>query len=185
MFILFLCITIVFAIIMLYTICWYMRKKDISALTSEICGEIVKVTKQDYKDPDSGEDKTVYTLKIAYSVNGRQYKTEMRTYGEEISFQEGQSVTVLYDENKPHRSMIKGDKQPQMLWRNYLVAAIMLFVISAAIFIITIPSTLGFSKEHRRMFRTVMHAVFFLIGLAGIIVYPRTREYKTRREEGG
>ena len=74
MFILYLCITIVSALFMLYMIHWYIQKKDISSLTSEADGEIVKVTKQDYKEPDSEEKKTFYTLKVAYSVSGRQYK---------------------------------------------------------------------------------------------------------------
>ena len=50
------------ALFMLYMIHWYIQKKDISSLTSEADGEIIKVVKQDFKDPDSGEDKTLEQL---------------------------------------------------------------------------------------------------------------------------
>lgn len=70
------------------------------------------------------------------------------------------------------------------MWKNYLVFAISLFVILAVVFVITIPSTLGFTKEQRTLHKTILHIVLILISLAGIIVYPRTKEYKTRRKKG-
>ncbi|WP_242940001.1 DUF3592 domain-containing protein [Ruminococcus flavefaciens] len=161
-----------------------MKKKDISSLTSEADGEIVKVTKQDYKEPDSGDKKTVYTLKVAYSVGGRQYKASMCTSEEGESFQEGLSVTVLYDKNKPRNSYVKGDKEPQLVWRNYMIGSIILFVVWVVVFIMTMPSTLGFTRIQKERFDFVMHIVFFLFSIAGLIVYPRTKEYKKKRENG-
>ena len=80
MFILYLCITIVLALFMAYMILWYKQKKDLSSLTSETDGEIVKVVKRDYKDPDSGDNKTACTLKVAYSVNGISARKELVTF---------------------------------------------------------------------------------------------------------
>ena len=184
MFILYLCITIVSALFMLYMIHWYIQKKDISSLTSEADGEIVKVTKQDYKEPDSEEKKTVYTLKVAYSVSGRQYKTSMRTIEEGGSYQEGQSVTVMYDKNKPRHSYVKGDKEPQLVWRNYMIVSVILFALCVIVLIMTMPLTLGFSRTQKERFNFVMHIFFFLFAIIGLIVYPRTKEYKKKRENG-
>ena len=184
MFILFLCITMASALFMVYMIYWYIQQKDISSLTSETDGEVLNVVKQDYKDPDSGEEKTAYTLKVAYYVGGRQYKTSMRTSEEGESFQKGQSVTVMYDENKPRHSYVKGDKQPQFNWRNYMVGSVVLFVVFVIILILTMPMTLGFSSVQKERFDIVTHIVFFLCCLAGLIIYPRTKEYKRRRENG-
>ncbi|WP_295072385.1 DUF3592 domain-containing protein [Ruminococcus sp.] len=184
MFILYLCITVVMVLFMVYMIRWYMREKDISSLTSEADGEIVKVTKQNYKEPDSGEKKIVYTLKVAYFVDDRQYKTSMCTYEDGVSFQEGQSVTVLYDENRPRHSYVKGDKQPQLRWRNYMIGSIILFVVWVIVFIMTMPLTLGFTRTQKERFNFVMHIFFFLFSIAGLIIYPRTKEYKKKRENG-
>ena len=184
MFILYLCITIVVVLFMVYMVRWYMKKKDISSLTSEADGEIVKVTKQDYKDPDSGDKKTFYTLKVAYSVGGRQYKTSMCASEEVESFQEGQSATVLYDKNKPRHSYVKGDKEPQLFWRNYMIVSVILFALCVIVLVMTMPLTLGFSGAQKERFDFVMHIVFFLFSIAGLIIYPRTKEYKKKRENG-
>ena len=184
MFILYLCITIFSALFMVYMIHWYIQKKDISSLTSEVDGEIVKVVKRDYKDPDSGDNKTACTLKVAYSVNGRQYKTSMQTNEECGSYQEGQSVTVMYDKNDPRHSYIKDDKQPQLVWRNYMISSVILFTAFLIVFILTMPLTLDFSSAQKERFNFVVHIFFFLFAIAGLIVYPRTKEYKKKRENG-
>ena len=184
MFTVVLCLTVITAMIMLYAIRWYILKKDISTLTSEAEGNIVRIINQPYKDPDSGDDKIMYTVKVDFSTDGRRYKTVMKTNDDEFSFQEGQSVTVLYDEKNPRHSIIKGDKDHKIILREYVIAAIIIFVIAATIFVITIPSTLGFSRDQKKIFDTVMNGIFFLTGLAGLIIYPRTKTYKSQRKKG-
>lgn len=179
-----LCIMAAVALLMLYTIRQYMAKKDISSLTSEADGEIVRVTKLDYKDTDSGEKKTMYTLKVIYSVGGKQYKTGMRTREDGVSFQEGQSVTVLYDEADPRHAIVKGDRNPQDLWREHFIAAVILLVLPVVVIVIILPSILGFSEKQRDIFNMVLKAAFFLALLVGMIVYSRSKTYKAQREKG-
>ena len=108
----------------------------------------------------------------------------MRTIEEGGSFQEGQSVTVLYDESKPRHSYVKGDKEPQLAWRNYMIVSVILFALCAIVLIMTMPLTLGFSRMQKERFNFVMHIFFFLFAIAGLIIYPRTKEYKNKRKNG-
>ena len=85
----------------------------------------------------------------------------MKTVEEEFSYQEGQSVTILYDEKSPRHPSVKGDKEPKMVWQNYLVFAIVSFVIVAIVFVVTMPSTLDFTKDQRNLHGMMLHMVLF------------------------
>lgn len=157
--------------------------KDTSALTSETEGIIDKVIRQ--KATDEHDAKIIVCeLRISFEVNGKKYKTSMRLTDDENSYQEGQSVTVLYDEAKPRHAMVKGDENPQRLWQMYPIAAFILFVLAVTILVITLPDTLHFTKDGSELFKACRNAVFCLICLAFIIFYRRSKEFKKAREEG-
>lgn len=48
-----------------------------------------------------------------------------------------------------------------MVWQNYLVFAIVSFVIVAIVFVVTMPSTLDFTKDQRNLHGMMLHMVLF------------------------
>lgn len=181
MLILYICLTAAAAALLLYSWSWYKKMKDTSALTSEAEGTVIKILTQKTAN-EAGEKTNLHDIRVSYEVDGRKYKASRKVVGEESGFQEGQSVTVLYDADKPRHSMVKGDEHPERTWQIYPIAALLLFIAMLTILIITLPYTLGFTSEGKKLFDACFKAFFCLMCLTFILFYRHTKEYKKERE---
>ena len=179
----FLALAVLTVIILICTILWYRKMKASSIVNSETDGLITKIVSRNYKDSDDGLKKTSHTLYVTYHVNGRELRTQMALRDKEQTYQEGQSVTVLYDESFPRHAYVKGDPEPPPFLMNYLALAILFAFLSVSLLIFPAPYLLGFTKSQKDVYDIVLKSVFFLLALSAFILYPRTSDYKKEIEK--
>jgi len=142
-------VTFLIGLSALMTFMWYRRRLRLFELTAETEGIITKITKGSFAI--SPEPKgPVYSIRVEYTVDGRDYKTSMQCENGDKEFTEGQAVTVLYDPEKPSRAIPKDFNREHALyyWRMLVILALILFAAAILVTGLTLPQTLGLSKEN-------------------------------------
>ena len=167
---------------MILTVRWFMLIKASGAFTGEAEGTVLKVISRKYKDQETGENKTSYTLTVQYEVNGKEYKRQMPALSGELIPQEGQSIMVEYYERSPKFAVVKGFEHPENAMSEYLIAALILWVMIVVIFIIRIPAMLSFTAEGKELYTNVCKGIICIASICIAIAYPHTKEYKRLKE---
>ena len=167
---------------MILTVRWFMQIKASGAFTGEAEGTVLKVISRKYKDQETGEKKTSYTLTVQYEVDGKEYKRQMPALVGELIPQEGQSIMVEYYERSPKFAVVKGFEHPENAMNLYLAAAILLWVLIVTVYVIQIPNILGFTADSKELYKNVFKGIICIASICMAIIYPHTKEYKRLKE---
>lgn len=182
LFIIYAAVTLAIGIAALCTIFWFHKKLHLLELTEETSGVITKITQSSLgTTPDS----TVMArqIKVKYTINGKDYRTSMQYQGDRI-FEIGQEATVLYDPDKPSRAVPK-DFEPEKAryyWKLCMILMIGFFVVALIVTGITLPNTLGLSKETKRRYDFGMHLFFTAAMPIAYFRFSRTESYKAEKK---
>ncbi|MCR4861556.1 MAG: DUF3592 domain-containing protein [Ruminococcus sp.] len=173
-------LTVLFAV---YMILWYRKKVSLFELTEETTGIITKMTKGSLAVSPKPKGQ-VYNIKVNYTINGTDYKTNMQCEEGDPALSEGQAVTVLYDPKNPSRAIPKDFKREhaEYYWRMLVILAVILCVIAFCITIFTLPNTLGLSNEEEKKFKIGRNAFFVIAMPIAYHFVRRSESYKAEVE---
>ena len=172
--------TILFAVYMLF---WYKNKVKLFDLTEETTGIITKMIKGSFAVSPKPKGQ-VYNIKVKYTINGIDYKTNMQCEEGDPALSEGQAVTVLYDPKNPSRAIPKDFKREhaEYYWRMLVILSVILCVVAVCVTVFTAPDLLRMSVKKERIYKIYVKA-FAVIALPVTHFFVRrTNEYKLEIE---
>ncbi len=173
-------LTVLFAV---YMILWYRKKISLFELTEETTGIITKITKGSLSVSPKPKGQ-VYNVKVRYTIDGTDHMTSMQYEEDDQVLSEGQAVTVLYAPEDPSRAIPKDFKREhaEYYWRMLVILAVILCVIALCITILTLPDTLGLSKEEEKKFKIGRNAFFVIAMPIAYYFVRRSKSYKAEVE---
>lgn len=173
-------LTVLFAV---YMILWYRKKVSLFELTEETTGIITKMTKGSFAVSPKPKGQ-VYNIKVNYTIDGIDYKTNMQCEEGDPALSEGQAVTVLYDPKNPSRAIPKDFKREhaEYYWRMLVILSVILCVVAACITVYTAPDLLRMSVKTGRIYKLSMKTFVVIALPVTHFLVRRTESYKAEKQ---
>lgn len=183
LFIIYVSVTILTVLFAVYMFLWYRKKVKLFELTEETTGIITKMTKGSFAVSPKPKGQ-VYNIKVNYTIDGIDYKTNMQCEEGDPALSEGQAVTVLYDPKNPSRAIPKDFKREhaEYYWRMLVILSVILCVVAACITVYTAPDLLRMSVKTERIYKISMKTFVVIALPVTHFLVRRTESYKAEKQ---
>jgi len=173
-------LTIIFAA---YMFLHYKNKEKLFELTDETTGVITKMTKGSFAVSPEPKGQ-VYSIKVRYTIDGKDYMTGFQCEDEDKRYSEGQAVAVLYDPDKPSRAIPKDFKREHAVyyWRVLVILSAILCVVAVCVTAYTTPDTLRMSAKAELIYKICVEAFAVVALPVTYFLIRRTDDFKKEKE---
>ena len=175
-------LTILCLILTLFVYSWYKKRMRLLSMNTETSGIITKLIEPS-PNPRNPNAELFYRMWIEYSVDGRTYKTYMHRKVSDASYQEGQEVAVIYDPDKPSRSVPKDFEGAKDYWITFPIVTLAFTVVFLLVTIYSFKDVLDLSCRAEKIYGIVFNFVISAGIIAGMIAFRRTDVYRREKEK--